>query len=224
MDGSCQAGRSALGARSDLGHPPPAVQRLRVVGDQQDRTSVPGQPVEEAVGQGCVEVGGGLVEEEDVGVAEQRTGHPDPGPLAGGETLPGLTDPAVQPDGPQDPAQLDRLQDGSGRPRRRPGDLHDPGDDPDREVDEEEVTEEVGHLVVDALVVLADVGQRLHDRDEEGQPTVSETKKKWKMLVEANWNLESSTTSMLSLVSRIACPSVPHAGDRMRPVRGGTAR
>ena len=27
-------------------------------------------------------------------------------------------------------------------------------------------------------------------------PTVSETKKKWKMLVDANWNRERSTTSM----------------------------
>jgi hypothetical protein len=32
------------------------------------------------------------------------------------------------------------------------------------------------------------------------RPTVSETKKKWKMLVEANWNRESSTTSMRTTV------------------------
>ena len=73
--------RDAVGERLRL---------VEVVGGQQDRLAELLEPVDDAPGGaagGGVEAGGGLVEEDELGVADEREREVEPAPLAAGEVF-----------------------------------------------------------------------------------------------------------------------------------------
>ena len=126
--GECRAGALQLGRRPDLDEPAliqdgdevGCQRQARSMRDGEDRPRT-GQPIEQRHDRllaGRVEVRRGFVEEQDAGVAEQRTGDREALPLATAEPGPALADTRVE-SARQVRDELDRRRTAAARPAAR---------------------------------------------------------------------------------------------------------